>query len=182
MEANEKWQSTVPGRIVVRFNSVNGSKDQLIQPGKAFSISTVDRRANQNAVASPLYDPFTNGSFVPVELPAEAVEELGVQPNHVSDDAVLAIALGARVEAIDELKKLTAPAVVGKVLAAARELGASDERIGMIEEFLKEIDPSLRPVFGRGTQPAVPYQFGRPVADVADKKAPEVNSLGEPVF
>lgn len=182
MEATEKWQSTVPGKIVVKYHSINGPKDQVILPGKTFSISTVDRQANQNAVANAVYDPFTNGAFVPVELPPEAVDELGAQPNHVDEDAVLLIASGAAFEAGQELKKLSAPAVVEKVLAAARSLGATDERLGMIEEYLREIDPSLRPVFGRAAQPAVPHQFGSRAADTPESGSAEMNAFGEPIF
>lgn len=182
----EKWQSKFNGRIVVKQRTVDGVTPQMILPGREFMISSADRRLHQSAVADKRYDPFTNGSFVPLSLPEEVAVELGVQPNHVSDAEIRAVALGSEADALAVLRKLDAPAVLGRVLSAAQQLGASGPRLDLIEAQLDSVDPSKQSTFGRASRPAEVFQAsaGRLAGEIdASPVAPttEVNSLGEPV-
>lgn len=86
----ETWETTTPGRVWVTTTSYTRHgqpvmKDISVGPNKVgakLKISTADREMNQERVADPANDPFTNGLLVRLDA------DQNLTPATVSVDAV----------------------------------------------------------------------------------------------
>lgn len=90
----ETWRNASKGKAWVWVhNQIGERKDRMVPSGGKVQISPVDRQLNQEMAADESLDLFKNGVLVPVRLveSAEDFAEIEDNPNHITEDQVLAL-------------------------------------------------------------------------------------------
>ena len=112
MSELEKWQSKTKSKVYVnKFDlSAPGSGRKVAEPvrsGRSFFITSEERNIlNSDLIEDETMDPFRNGMFIPLlsaeeaaadaesiqaQIAAEAQRPAGPNPNHISDEAIIAM-------------------------------------------------------------------------------------------
>lgn len=85
----EIWKNVSGGlRYYTGLDPMGRETTKLVQAGRTFSVSPLERQLNQQAVADPKFDLFTNGNFILIEEAAETIPEEVESPNSLSDSEI----------------------------------------------------------------------------------------------
>jgi hypothetical protein len=164
----EQWKSTTKSMVSVRLiERLDWQAPEVVwHPGQVSEISTRNRQLIQARVQSPKDDPFTNGLLALVTGPDEVVEELGQNPNALTEEDMRGLfrlndrTIKARLAKIDGLGTLSA------LLSNGEELGARASSLRLVEERLAELSPEAElvatpedPLFGDTTGIGAPVRL-----------------------
>ncbi len=156
----ETWRNPGAGRVVLRKMDHRGelNKEEMIRPGQTFTITPVEREANQNMAHSPELDMFRNGTLAPVRLieGSDIAREAAVNPNLLSEGDMRSM-VGVRgkgparaeiAEAFAErLDSISNSTTLRRLLTMAQEEDAPYSRVLAIQERLAAVE-------GPGYEPA----------------------------
>jgi hypothetical protein len=146
MEAQEIWKNATQAQVVIQRSAPNGLvRHELITAGRAFTLSSEDRRMNQNLAANEDLDVFSNGTLQPIKLPEDTEPELLTNPNHVADEELPQL---FRLQIRTFTKRIAAISNV-PMLQRLAELGpgqdATVRQMAVIQERLDEVSPKINP-------------------------------------
>ncbi len=120
----ETWRSTRSGRIgIIRLGDYGRTRRERIEGGRTFTITPGERRLNQNAVARPEQDVFTNGAFLPVSLLPDEPDTptLLSNPNVVTDLDMRGILKLRGDGLLDRISPITNISVIDSLIEMARQ-------------------------------------------------------------
>jgi hypothetical protein len=119
----ETWRNFTRGTIGVRRLDHRGELTgyELVRAGYRLHILPEERRLNQEKVADPTQDPFTNGMFVPERLDDSDPDTAALlaNPNIVSDDEMPKLVRGAAKAMVDRIAQITNLLTLERILQAA---------------------------------------------------------------
>lgn len=146
----ETWQNLGQGRVVIkRIEARTGdlTKEEMVGPGKSFTITTREREANSALAYNEKLDFFRNGTLTPIHLVegSDAARELANNPNLISDGdmrtMVGASKSRAKVEAFAErLRAIENPTTLSRMLQLAEEEDAPVSKVRAIQARLAEVE------------------------------------------
>lgn len=142
----EAWVNVTPSRVQLwRIGDFGVEKPELIGPDRVIHMTPAERRLNENKVARPEYNPFTNGKLKPLHLIEgdRDYERLTNNPNILTDQEVERIfklkgeAFRNRIALIGSLPALE------RLLALALEPASQAYvyQLQMVERRLAEVHP-----------------------------------------
>lgn len=140
----ETWEVRVPGRITLSHTVLNRANNPVPERltlgpnavGRTFRISPEDRRDNQDRVARPSQDPFTNGMLLRVDE-SQQKDPQTASPNAVSTEELLDLLDLAEDEFAARLGQLNEIAV-RQLLDMAESAGASYARVKALEVYVQD--------------------------------------------
>lgn len=131
----EIWKNVSSGlRHFIIFDPVGNQTHGLVQAGRTFTITALERQMNQQAAHSSDADLFRNGTFVLIKETEETVEDEIASPNSVSDDEIftaVAEALGGDSVAIEAMLERCSSVVTAQRLL--EELIVQDASASLVE-------------------------------------------------
>lgn len=120
----EIWRNGGASRHwVSRIGQYGARYQEIIAGYKTFSISPEERRLNQNIVARPEYDPFTNGTFQPVTLLDDEpdTDSLRTNPNVFDDEVGVRIFKMKGEKFRDRVSMINNATAISRLLDMARD-------------------------------------------------------------
>jgi hypothetical protein len=85
----ELWKNVSPGlRYYLRLDPIGNQTHGVVQAGKTFTISDVERQLNQEIAHDPKADLFRNGTFVLVKPTKNTIEDEVESVNSLSDHEI----------------------------------------------------------------------------------------------
>jgi hypothetical protein len=174
----ETWENVAQGiNYIIRENRRGDEVYEPVAGSRKFKLSTYDRMLTEDKIADQRHNPFTNGSFRPVIVPADITIE--TNPNAMSDDDIrrLFAASDAAWEAYMDV--IDSPATLLRMATLAEDSEITLKRLRRIEALTSELqhanDPNWRvaqkdqaqydgmgPVGGSQNEPVAPARRGRP--------------------
>lgn len=146
----ETWKNATRSTVVLRrFDRTGKLTDEVVRGGSVFHITPDERRLNQEIAASDDLDMFQNGLLAPVKLieSAEDVEQFKSNPNHMSEDDMLALLQSRSAKAFQErVSNITNPVTLKRLLemaAQSDEANATVKQVEFVTARLQEVSPSL---------------------------------------
>jgi len=145
----ETWKNATRSTVVLkRFDRAGRLTDDVIRGGQTFHITPDERRLNQEIAATDDLDMFQNGLLAPVKLieTAEDVEQFKSNPNHMSEDDMLALLQSRSAKAFrDRVSEITNPVTLKRLLEMAQteEANATVKQVEFVSSRLQEVSPSL---------------------------------------
>ena len=138
----EIWKNVTPGlRYYIEMDPLGRQTHGLVQAGRTFTITPLERQINQQAAASPEMDMFRNGTFVLVQPTDDTIEDEVMSPNAISDGEIeVAVheALAGDEEAIQEiLDRVSSSVTAQRVL---EELVVQDGPTSLVEAAKAKVD------------------------------------------
>lgn len=105
--AKELWRNVTAGvRHYIKLDPIGNQTHGVVQPGKTFTISPIERRLNQEAAYADKADLFRNGTFILVEGSEQTSEEEIESINSITDAQIVAAveaALGGNNQPIEAM-------------------------------------------------------------------------------
>lgn len=148
-KAPETWQNVTAGRVVINRIDHRGelTKTTIVDPGKKFSLTTEERKMNQELAARADLDVFSNGFLQPVRIldSVDDAREIAANPNLMSEAEMRAL-MKPSVKTPDFAQKLatvTNSAALERLLALAEEEDATISKHEAIRARLREASPDL---------------------------------------
>jgi hypothetical protein len=139
----ETWQNISESKYgIVRLDNRGGETREAIAGSREFMLTTEDRLITQNKIISKAKDPFTNGTFRPIVVPANVTVESN--PNSISDDEIKGLLVqpdetwDAAIAKIDSLQTLR------RMLRLADGSDVTMRRYRQIENMVAEKTPKVR--------------------------------------
>lgn len=157
----EQWKSntrsTVSVALVERLD--HEPRRVVWLPGRVAEITTRNRKLSQGRVVSPKDDPFTNGLLVLLDAPEEVRQELGENPNALSEEDMRGLYKLNDKTIKNRLKKIDGIGVLRALQDRAEEFGARASSVRLVEERMEELNPTpeivavpeVDPIFGTDT-------------------------------
>jgi hypothetical protein len=139
----EKWQSKIGGRFYLNRFTPQGVKAEAVVGTSVFYLTPAERAFNQSK-CKPGQDPFTNGTFVPldVEDTKDSKYELEQTPNQITDEEIVDLLIHADAEqARILLGAIDGVAALSRILHKAEEIDAPQSRRDAVRERLREVAP-----------------------------------------
>jgi hypothetical protein len=131
----ELWKNVAPGLRYYMILDVMGNQTHaVVQPGRTFSISPLERQLNQSAAYDPKADLFRNGTFVIVKKSGETIADEIESPNSISDQEIedaVAELLGGDSVPIELMLERVSSAVTAQRLL--EELGPDGQPMAVVE-------------------------------------------------
>lgn len=120
----ETWKNVSAGKVWInRIGDYGKPRTEIVVGGRSFNLTPQERRMNQNVVARPELDVFTNGTLQPISLIDEEwdTEMLRSSPNALGELDIEKL-FKVRGEAFrDRLEQITNLATVNRLAELARE-------------------------------------------------------------
>lgn len=152
-QPREVWKNVTPGlRYYIEMDPLGRQTHGLVQAGRTFTITPLERQINQQGAASPEQDMFRNGSFVLVQETDETILDEVVSPNSVSDGEIeVAVheALAGDEESIMQILDNVSSAVTAQ--RVLEELVVQDGPASLVEAAKAKVDEyTERPIGADG--------------------------------
>ena len=144
MEASvEVWKSTARGmRWVQVLNNLGNPVGRVVQPNKTFSITTRDRKLNQDMAASPKQDLFRNGTFLIVTPGPETDEQEFASPEAMTDAEITSLVQEIKAEHIQvgpALHRITSVDTTQRIYEAMVVENAGEADVKYVKDRLAEL-------------------------------------------
>lgn len=144
-QAQEIWKNATEAQVVIVKHGPNGTtRHELVIGGRTFTLSTDERRMNQNLAYDPVQDIFSNGMLQPVKLPEEASEEVLGNPNHIGDDELPKFFKLHYRTFNKRLDEITNTAVLHRLLNIGPGHDATVRQMEQIQARLDALNPILK--------------------------------------
>lgn len=155
----EVWENQSAGIVYVHVTdpiNPNLRPDRMIPPGGRVSITTRDRRINQQQIVDRAFDMFINGLLTPVQLveTASDFEEIKSQPNVKSESELKELFDLTAAKFKTELQGLTNTRILQRMhdMAEQDEVKATHSQVKAIEARIDELAPDLAAARNLGDQ------------------------------
>lgn len=144
----EEWENvSVITNFVIRLDARGDERPEQIRGSRTFKLSTEERILTQDRILDKKNDPFLNGCFRPVTVPASV--DVESNPNALSDADIQRILRASVVAWTEYLKVVDSPATLRRMLEqfdAMLEDGEdlSAQRLRQLQHRLQEVAPRAR--------------------------------------
>lgn len=151
--AVETWRNPGQSRVVIRRadrRTGDMTGEEMVNGGKTFTITPLERELNQRMAYSPELDLFSNGTLTPIDLieGSDAAREFARNPNLLSDGDMQRLVTPARGKAkeasdaafAEKLASINNPTTVARLLQLAEEEDAPISRVRAIQARLSELE------------------------------------------
>lgn len=140
----ETWANIAEySNVIVRLDPRGDEKPEVISGERQFFITTEERLITQGKILDAANDPFRNGSFRPITVPASV--DVESNPNALSDEDIRKIFVASDLAFEEWLKTVDSPATIDRMVRLAKE---SDDltmrRYRLLEERHFELHPKKR--------------------------------------
>lgn len=141
----EVWKNTASGmRWVTVFDRQGRETNKIVQSGRTFTLTTLERQINQDKVATPEYDTFRNGTFVLIKPSDETDMDEIKSPNSFTETEMLelvhdAMAGSKRLDKV--LEQVTSLATLDRLMASLLIVDAPPELTNMVKDRISELNP-----------------------------------------
>lgn len=146
-QKNETWKNGVKGTIgVLKFDRRGELTQVMIRSGQSVTLSTNERKINQERAALPKYDNFSNGAMVPVLLfdDVDDAAEIASNPNLMGEEDMKDL-FSAHWKVFDE--KIASIGNRGTLLRLIQvgqgEEGATARQMKALEDRLEAVTPQM---------------------------------------
>lgn len=151
----EVWENRVPGRQSIwrpETQHPAGVASELIGAHARFTISYSERRYNQVKYLNEKDDPFLNGMFRPVSIPASSPDhaKFAGRAEHASDADVVKLFKSALPKFKAHIEACTNPVLLRRYLSM-RDRDLPAQRLDLVQARLEELQPrsaELKPAEG----------------------------------
>lgn len=176
----EQWRFVGRGKLIIRrIGEFGRQHSSRVQGGMTFHVTAAERRLNQQAVAKPEYDPFTNGQCEAILLdPSDPdYEKLTTNPNVIREDDI-SRAFRLKGEKFRErLSHISSAASIRRLIELAEadnsdvtvpQWRALQARLAELDTELQHVSLQVQQAMERGEDPEIdgtslpkPVQLGR---------------------
>jgi hypothetical protein len=141
----ETWENVSANQTaIVKLDPRGNETHQLISGSRKFLVTTEERLLTQDRIRLEKDDPFKNGSFRPIHVPATVT--IDTNPNALSDEDILQILRGSDVAWEQWMAVLDSVATLQRMLDSAEEANTSLRRYRQLEARIAELKPKRRVV------------------------------------
>jgi hypothetical protein len=142
-DVQETWEAN--GRIVIHKTNASGQiMPTMVNRGKRFTITAVEREAYGDRAASEKQDPFKNGLLSPVRLieGSEAERFYADHPNTMTEEDMQKLFKGHWKTFEKRIGEVSSPFILNRMLEMAKsDENATVKQQQTIEARLEEIEP-----------------------------------------
>lgn len=139
----ETWENLSLSTIaIVKITARGDEEQQVINGPRRFFCTTEERLLTQDRIVDPANDPFQNGWFRPITVPATVTVE--TNPNALGDEEILGVLKSSELAWTEWLAVLDSPETLQRLLDKAEEAEASLKRYRQVEARLAELRPPTR--------------------------------------
>lgn len=180
----ETWQNPGQSRVVVRRLNHRDElvNDEMVGPGRTFTITSTERELNQQLANSPEQDVFRNGRLVPVQLleGSDIAREVATNPNLLTDGDMRVLATaGTQSKSLEaaaafqhRLSQITNPTTLERLYQLAIDEDAPYSRVTAIMRRLGEVGgPTYQPATTTPDPALGPSAAGTPGGPAAQTAA-----------
>lgn len=149
----ETWQNAGRSRVIIKKFAHSGELvDHIIKGQQKLSVTSHERRLNQEMAADADWDPFNNGTFIPVLLveTAEDLEQIKSNPNLMSEDDMRALLRQHFKQVQSRLRDIKSETVLNRLAEIAHEEDVSVGKVEAITARLQEFKPDFMSEQGDG--------------------------------
>lgn len=142
----EMWENPGRSRVVVTKLDARGQRRaEMVNGGRKFHITPLERRMNQELAFDEKLDVFKNGTLRPVRL-IEGNEDtpiIAANPNHMSDSDMVELLKGHAKTFAKRLTEIENAGTIERLLELAEspEVDASTSRVQLVRDRLVELTP-----------------------------------------
>jgi hypothetical protein len=144
----EVWKNTAHGMRWCRQHDRSGSEmTKIVQAGRTFSITPLDRQLNQDMAATPNQDLFRNGTFLLVKEADDTNADEIQSPDSITEYELIALSqeIMGSPERIDHfLKDIRSPVALNKVIEQLVLDDVDKEAIAYVKMKKAKFDPSVK--------------------------------------
>lgn len=116
----EEWESVSPATQWVSKVNMRGDEEPFeVKQGDRFYITTRDRLLTAHKIRDKKNDPFRNGSFRPIVVPADVTVE--TNPNAMSDTDILSVFKSSEMAWNEWMRVIDSPATIKRMVELADE-------------------------------------------------------------
>ena len=144
----EEWENvSAITNYIIRLDARGDERFEQVSGSKTFKLTTEERVITQDRVVDPKNDPFLNGCFRPVVVPASV--DIETNPNALSDADIDRVLRSSPVAWEEYLKVVDSSATLQRMLDrfdALLEEGEdlSAKRLRQLQSRLQEVRPRAR--------------------------------------
>lgn len=148
----ELWRNVSPGlRYYITMDALGNQTHGVVQPGRTFTITPLERQLNQQASHSTKADLFRNGTFVLVQKTDETVEDEIDSPNSLADDDIeravsIAIAEDDTVAFEAMVARMSSVVTGQRILEEVVLQDAPQSMVNAVKEKIEEISEADLPI------------------------------------
>lgn len=140
----ETWEAN--GRVVIRKSDARGNLAPfMVNRGKKFTITSMERELYQDRAASEETDPFKNGLLVPVRLieGSDAQRLYADNPNTMAEEDIRKLFKSHWKVFEKKVAEISSPYILNRMLAMAEEndAGVTVRQASLVENRLDEVAP-----------------------------------------
>lgn len=167
----EIWKNVTNGTVFVRRLDHRGelSRHEQVNSNRNVTMTTEERRVNQELSANERQDPFRNGILQPIRVLGEDAEiaELSSNPNSMAESDMIALLKGHHKTFEARVNQVQNTVTLERLLAVAYEEDCSVKKVERIKARIVEVGGGGPPV--STPAPSVsgarePSVFGRPMS------------------
>lgn len=142
----ETWQNAGRSRVIIKKFAHSGELvDHIIKGQQKLTVTSHERRLNQEMAADKDWDPFDNGTFIPVRLieTAEDLDQIKSNPNLMSEDEMREL-LGKHFKQVQaRLADIKSEPVLNRLAEIAKEEDVTVGKMDAIQARLAEFKPDF---------------------------------------
>lgn len=144
----EEWENvSAITNFIIRLDARGDERPEQVTGPRTFKITTEERILTQDRVLDPKNDPFLNGCFRPVTVPASV--DVETNPNALSDTDIDRILRASTVAWTEYLKVVDSPATLRRMLTRFDALLEDGEdlsalRLRQLQARLQDVAPRVR--------------------------------------
>jgi hypothetical protein len=128
----ETWQNVAAGvNFIVQENRRGDEVPVSISGDRSFRLTTFDRMLTEDRIVDPRDNPFLNGSFRPVIVPATV--SINTNPNAMSEDDIKRLFKASNVAWDEYMKVVTSPGTLKRMMDLAEQSDLSMRRYRELE-------------------------------------------------
>jgi hypothetical protein len=147
----ELWRNVSPGlRYYITMDALGNQTHGVVQPGRTFTITPLERQLNQQAAHSGKADLFRNGTFVLVQETDDTILDEIKSPNSLADDdiekAVSEAIAGDPVPFEAMLERMSSAVTGQRILEEVVLQDASQSMVNAVKGKIQQIEDAERPV------------------------------------
>lgn len=172
----ETWENVGEGTNYVLQENRRGDEIQtgITGQGRRFRLSTYERMLTEERCLDPRNNPFQNGTFRPVIVPAHISIE--TNPNAMSEEDIMRLFVASEVAWDEYMKVIDAPATLRRMMELAEQADLSLRRYRQLETMHEEFTQIGKRIQLQGT--SAKYQEQIDNMGGPGTPAPTVSGMG----
>lgn len=155
----ETWQNAGHSRVIIKKFAHSGELvDHIIKGQSKLTLTSHERRLNQEMAADSNWDPFNNGTFIPVRLieTAEDLDQIKSNPNLMSEEDMRDLLGKHHKQVAARLRDIQSQQVLNRLAEIAEEEDVTVGKMNAIRARLDEFRPDFLGADNADDRPELP--------------------------